>query len=330
MEASRLGIVGADRQTDLLVELLKENDRFLLAAMSNSQAYQPNDGSRTWDMFDDPREMILRGDLDMLMVWRGNSYGKFIELALDKGIWPVLRTAADGTTDSAGQLLRHCRKCNVGAFIWTPWTFIPSIETVGEYLTDEHACSIIARFAASDQTIDWPGLDNPLAALTYPSIFMIQRWMGMPDRVFCHETLMPPRGRETPIRYHCAMTLIYRKSTAAISASLNAGPDRCEFTIEGSGGTIEAAIPQTHWYDCKGKLVAGSENYTTDQAKRIGYERNLNALWQAHQERQQNADFELTRHIAVSAVLEAAALSAKTGNPEDPAKITDVEEILAG
>ena len=64
-------------------------------------------------------------------------------------------------------------------------------------------------------------------------------------------------------------------------------------------------------------------------ARRIAYERNLDAIWQAYQEQQRSTAFDLRRHIGVMAILEAAALSARTGQAEQLAKVAELAEIVA-
>jgi len=314
------------------MDVLSRSDRFQVAAISDPRAevlrrYEGENAS--WQLFDDPREMILRSDLQMLMVWRGDGHEDSLLLALDKGVWMALRAAGEMSTDFSTKLLRQARKQHVGAFLWMPWTFVPSFQSVTESLGDRQVRLVLARVAASDETLDWPTLAHPLVAVAYPSIVLVQRCMGLPERVFCRETVDPGQDSNRPVCYGCTLSLIYPQAVASVFASLNAGPDRCEFSIQTSDGTVEAGLPQTHWYDCRGTLVAGTENYTTDQARRIGYERNLNALWQAYQERQGATEFDLRRHIGVMAVLEAAALSARTGDPEQLAKVAELSEIVA-
>ncbi|NLX07470.1 MAG: hypothetical protein GXY33_20200 [Phycisphaerae bacterium] len=330
MVTSRLGILGADRYTDLLVDVLSRNDRFELAAICDPRAecIARLENRLPFELYDDPREMIMRSGAQILLVWSGEDHWAAVESALEREIWVCLRTVDQAPSGPAGKLLRQARKQNVGVFVWAPWLFVPSFESIGDYLADQQIGAITSRFSASDETLDWPGLENPLVALTYPSLFLTQGWLGLPERVYCRQMTCPSQESATPIRYHCGLFLAYRQALVQLAGSLNAGPDRWEFVLQGSGGAIEAALPQAHWYDGQGKLLAGSEHYTTDLVRRIGYERMLNALWQAYQERQRSTAFELGRHIGVMAVLEAAALSAKTGDPETPAKVAELNELM--
>jgi len=334
MDACRVGIVGVDRFTALLVELLcpPNADRFKLAAICDGRGdvlrrYEID--GRTWQLYDDPREMILRSGIQMLVTWSGEGLEDTLEVAIDKGVWVVMRSPAKLTAGFAGRVLRRAHKQGVGAFVWCPWMFVPSFESANEWLFGQQVRSMFARFDASDETLDRPSLDDPLIAVAYPIAFLAQNWLGLPERVFCHQQVHAPGDSNMPIQYHCSLNLIYSQAVVSIAGALNSGPDRWEVTLHGSNGTIELAMPQANWYDARGNLRASSENYTTDQVKRIGYERNLSAVWQVYQQRQRSAAFELKRHIATTAILEAAALSARTGGAEQLVKVAELSEIVS-
>jgi len=332
MEPLRIAIVGVDRYTDVLVDLIGRDERSLLTAICDRRSdvlrrYE-REGS-TWELFDDPREMILRTRPQVLIAWLAGAQEQYPQLAVDNGVWVVLRTAAEGPAASAAKLMRQARKSGVGAFIWSPWTFIPSVESASEWLVDQQIRSITVRSAVSDKNLDWPGLDNPLAALVYPTVFLAHRWAGLPEKVFCHQLLRSAQDAQTPVQFHCTLSMIYQSTLVDVSAALNAGPDRYQVCIQGSQGTIEFNINRADWYDTGGKLISSSETYSGHEAHRIGYERNLSAIWQAYRQQQRSTEFELNRHIAVMATLEASALSVRTGHPEQIAKVAELSDVIS-
>lgn len=331
MEPVRLGIVGVDSYADILIELLVRSDRFQLVAICDRRPEvlrrydQPGCG---WELFDDPREMILRSGLHVLVVWRDSDRDAFQTVAIEKGIWLVQRRGSENSLDAAGKLLRLGEKAGVGLLVWSPWLFVPSFESTTEWLTDQQTHSVSVRFAASDRSLDWPERDRPLTALTYPSIFCIQKWLGLPESVFCREQIRATQDADNPIDYHCSLDLAYPHSLASVSASLNSGPDRYDVAIHTAGGMLELRLDQARWFDSRGSLITSSEAYPIDQAHRMSYERALNALWQSYQEHQRSPAFELKRHLGVMAILEAAALSARTGAPEQLSKVAELSEII--
>lgn len=333
MEAIDVAIVGLDRYADLLIELLDGSERFNLAAVCDPRSEmlrKCEQGGVTWQLFDDPREMIMRAKVQVLIVWHGWGVAEtYQEAAADKGTWLVQRITGNSSLGSSGKMLRKADKAGIGIFVWSPWMFVPSFESATEWLEDQQIRAVLARFVASDKNIDWPSLDHPLPALTYPSLFMIQRWLGLPESVFCRELIRSGQESETPIQYHSSVNLIYRHSLASVSASLNSGPDRHQVFIHGSEGTVEVGTDRARWYNTKGRLITSGERYSAERARRIGYERNLAAIWQAYQEQQRSTPFELKRHIGVMGMVEAAALSARTGHPEQLAKIPELSDIIA-
>lgn len=328
MEAVSVAIVGVDRYTDLLIKLLCGSDRFRLSAICESRRdvlRQQEQQGRTCQLFDDPRELILRSGAQLLIVWRGSGHEEFLKLAVDQGLWLLLRTAGEAPLGFSNRLIHRADEGSVGVFAWSPWLFVPSFESVADWLTEQEIRSILVRFSVCDRNLDWPSLDNPLRALMYPSVLLAQWWRGLPESVFCQEVLRSEQTSATPIQYHCMLNMRYDGAVAMVSASLNAGPDRHAVWVHGSGGTIEAEWTGARWYDVSGQLISSSAEYTREEAHEKAYERCLEAVWQAYQERQRNAPFDLRRRLGVMAVLDAAALSVRTGYPEELVKVASRE-----
>lgn len=332
MEPLRTAIVGVDAHTEGVIDLLSGNERFELVDICDGRAevlrrYEVE--GRSWGLFDDPREMILRSEAQLLIAWLGSVQEGYLQLAVDRGMWLVVRGAGEGLLESVGKLVARVRSSVVGAFMWSPWAFVPSFDSATDWLADQQIQSISVRFSAGAETLDWPNLDNPLVALTYPSVSLVHRWLGLPQAVFCRQCFRPAQDEETPLRYHCKVDMTYADTLVDVCGSLNSGPDRCDVSVHSSGGTIELSRRQAKWYDAGGELITSSEEHDVDAVQRIAYDRNLNAIWQAYQERQRTTEFDLTRHIGVIATLEAAALSTRTGHPEQVSKVADLGDIIS-
>lgn len=330
MNRCRIAIVGIDRSTPLLIEQLVRNDRFQWVAISDLRReklrdYETHPASPA--LYTDAREMLHRSAVDVLLIWHDTDTPQLTDVAIDRDIWTVIRPAGHVSAEYTVKLLRKAQKRNVGVFAWAPWLLVPSFESAIEWLAGQTVSAASVRFDTSADSLDAPPSDRTLISLTYPSLSLIQSWMGLPTSVYCRELHLPPTSLNSPERYHGAIHLHYPQGLATLTVSLNAGPDRYELAIQSTHGTIETAPPLAQWYDRSGKLLACGENYTSDQARRLGYERFLGAIWQAWQARQRSTPFELRRHLPVRLTLEIAALSSRTGEPEKLTKLPETAEL---
>jgi hypothetical protein len=112
-----------------------------------------------------------------------------------------------------------------------------------------------------------------------------------------------------------------------VSIASNAGPPEEQILATSNAGQVRAEPTEAHLYDCAGNLVASSHKYELAEARQIAITRHFDRIWQSVIEQQRSTEFELKRHLGVLAILEAAALSAKTGHPEQLAKIIDLNMI---
>jgi len=330
MNRCRIAVAGVDRSTSLLIEQLLRNDRFQWVALSDLRLdalrdYESHPASPA--LYNDAREMLNRTAADVLLIWHDADLPFLIDVAVDRELWTVIRPAGHVSAEHTVNLLRKAQKRNVGLFAWAPWQMVPSFESAIDWLMGQTVTAASVRFDTSAESLDAPPSTRTLISLTYPSLSLIQGWMGLPTSVYCRELHLPPTSLNSPERYHGAIHLHYPQGLATLTVSMNAGPDRYELAIQGTSGTIETAPPLSQWYDRSGKLLACGENYTSDQARSIGYERFLGAIWQAWQARQRSTSFDWRRHLPVRLTLEIAALSSRTGEPEKLTKLPETAEL---
>ncbi len=330
MEPIRIAIVGIDRQTDQLLTCLVKSDRLKLCAICETQPpllNQYRDRYPDIQFLDDPREMVLRNKPNIVLLWRDCCGNEFVNFIIEKGCWLILRPPIMGGLASALRTIKLAEKDKVGVFVWTPWLFLPCLESIQDWLSGQQIRSF--RYDSISPWIDLelPAEDTLLAAGMYSSLFLAQRWLGLPEQVYCRQLLRPAQTKENTLQFFSLADLIYPQSLGMVTLAINAGPPEEKITVTSNGGQVRAEPTEAHFFDCAGNLVASSHKYELSEARQIANTRHFDRIWQSVIEQQRSTEFELKRHLGVLAILETATLSAKTGHPEQVAKIVDLNML---
>jgi hypothetical protein len=162
----------------------------------------------------------------------------------------------------------------------------------------------------------------------YSGLFLIHRWLGLPEQVYCRQLSRPAQSKETVLQFFGVANLVYPQALGEITVGINAGPSVEQMLVTGNAGQVRVEPTEAHLFDCAGSLVASSHHYDLSEARQIAITRHFDRIWQSVIEQQRSTEFELKRHLGVLAILEAAALSAKTGHPEQPHRIADLNKIV--
>ncbi len=330
MEPIRLAIVGIDRQTDQLLTCLFKSDRLNLCAISEIQPPLLNKYREKYSdiqFFDDPREMVLRAKPDILLLWRDASGNDFANSIIEKGCWLILRPPIMGGLSAALRTIKLAEKNKVGVFVWTPWLFLPCFESLQDWLTGQQIRSFWCNSINTLTDLELPAEETLLAAAMYPYLFLAQRWMGIPEQVYCRQLFRPAQSKDSFIQFFGLVNLVYPQSLGMVTIGINAGPIEEQILVTSNAGQVRAEPTRAHLFDCAGNLVASSHQYELAEARQIAVSRHFDQIWQTVIEQQRSTEFELKRHLGVLAILEAAALSAKTGHPEQLARILDLNSL---
>jgi hypothetical protein len=330
MEPIRLAIVGIDRQTDQLLTCLIKSDRLKLCAICETQPPLLNKYREKYSeiqFFDDPREMVLREKPNILLLWRDSCGNDFANSIIEKGCWLILRPPIQGGLSAAMRTIKLAEKNKVGVFVWTPWLFLPCFESMQDWLTGQQIRSFWCNSINTLTDLELPAEETLLAAGMYPYLFLAQRWLGIPEQVFCRQLFRPAQSKESFIQFFGLANLVYPQALGMVTIGINAGPAEEEILLTSNAGQVRAEPTKAHLFDCSGNLVAASHQYELAEARQIAITRHFDRIWQSVIEQQRSTEFELKRHLGVLAILEAAALSAKTGHPEQLAKIIDLNTL---
>jgi len=330
MEPVQLAIVGVDRQSDQLLACLAKSDRLKLCAICETQPALLNKCREMLDesqLFSDPREMVLRAKPNVVLLWRDCCGNEFVDSVMEKDCWLVLRPPITGGLSAGLRLIKQAEKNKVGIFVWTPWLFLPCYESIQDWLGEQQIRSFWTRSLSTTSEMELPAEETLLASSMYPFLFLMQRWLGIPDQVYCRQLFKPAQSVENAIQYFGFANLIYPQSMGTITIGINTGPTEEQLIVTGNIGQVRADPTEAHLYDCRGDLVATSHKYDAAEARQIAFTRHFDRIWQSIIEHQRSTEFELKRHLGVLAILEAAALSTRTGHPEQLAKVIDLNKI---
>jgi len=328
----KIAIVGIDRLTDQLLAGLAKTDRLSLCALCDTHPAVLNRCRNKYpdlQFYDDPREMVIRAKPNLVLIWRNCCESEFISRAIDEGCWLILRPPIAGGLASAVRTIKHAEKNNVGVFVWSPWLFLPCYEGINDWLSGQQIHCLYYRSFSSLPDMELPAEETLLAAGTYPSVFLAQQWMGLPERIYCHQFLRSGQSStsQNTIQYYGLLNMIYQKAMGTVHVGINAGPLEEKIVVTCPVGQVRAEPIEAHLYDCDGKLIASSHRYELLEARLISYMRQFEHVWQLYIEQRRSAQTELKRHLGVLAILESAVISARTGHPEQLAKIVDLAHL---
>jgi hypothetical protein len=333
MEAIKLAILGIDRNTDLLFDCLRKSDRLSLCGLCETQPALLNRYRGEYpdiSFFDDPREMILKQKPHAVLLWREAS-DAFIDSLLSEGIWLILRPPITGGLSSAIRILKQAEKKNCGVFVWTPWLFLPCYEGMCDWLEGQQIHSFHASAFGVQATLTPSSNDDFPVTGIYPYIFLAQKWLGLPEQIHCRRFFAsaPSAEAERPVQYFSLTNLLYNNAIGIITAGCNAGLQEDEVVVTGHSHQVRANPSQAKLFDCNGKAISSSHFYEPEQARQISYTRLFEQIWQSYVEQRRSNTIELRKHLSVLAIIEAAALSARTDHPEQLVRIVEVNNIAA-
>ncbi len=334
MEPVKLCIVGIDKYIDTLIELLHKSDRMDVVGICSTKLDLTEEYSARYcdiAFFNDPREMFLAQNPNLLFFWEGGFKRDFIQFAMEKGSFVVLRPPLKGTIKYYLDLIKLAEKYRVGIYVWSPWYLIPAYESVGDWLEEKQIRAIWFRTQRSftESELRLTEASELISASVYPNMYLLQRWLGLPIYVYCREHYFSADSADQVIQFFSEIFLGYRNASASILASINAGPIEEKVLISTMEYQIHASINDAKLYNSSGKLVEESKHYDTPTAHKISYRRYLDNLWQCFIEKRRITDFHLRNHIGTLLALEAAQVSARTNQPEQVSKVAEVNEVLS-
>ncbi len=328
MEPVKLSIVGVDRYTELLFDILLKSDRLNLISLCAAEADVIEKYREKFDniqFYTDPREMLLRAKPNIVLLWRNFCSNEFLQFVLEQKSWLVLRPPIKGDIANANHLIKSAEKNNVGLYVWSPWLSYPGIECVSDWITDTpiHFLSARAQYAFSQMEL--PAQQELISAM-YPHIFLTHQWMGIPQQIYCHHRYSPGSSPDAAFQFFGLINLIYPNSSAILTLTINTGPVEEQLIISTQTTQIQVRPQQAKLFDTTGNLLEESKKLSYTESRKIAYSKHFEQLWQSFMEQKRTCEFELKSQLSVLVAIEASKLSARTGQPESLAKIAELTQ----
>ncbi len=328
MEPVKLSIVGIDRYTDLLFDILLESDRLKLVSLCAFQSdvierYREQFSDKGIEFHTDPREMLLRNKPDIVLLWQDFCGMEFSRFVLEQKSWLVLRPPIKGDISQANNLVKLAEKFNVGVYVWSPWLAYPGIECVSDWIADEPIHFLSARGQYAFAQMELPASQELISAM-YPQIFLAQQWLGLAQQIYCHHRYSPGNSAEASFQFFGLINMIYPHSSAILTLSVNTGPIEEHYIISTQSRQLQIRPQQARLYDVTGAIIEETRPLNYTQARRIAYSKHFSQLWQSFMEQRRVSEFELKSQLSVFIAIEAAKLSAKTGEPESLVKVAEL------
>ncbi len=328
MEPIKLAIVGVDRYTELLFEILLKSDRLKLIALCAAQAdiiekYKEQFENAEIAFYTDPREMLLRSNPNIVLLWQDFCGPEFSRFVLEQKNWLVLRPPVKGEMAQTNNLIKCAEKNNVGLYVWTPWLFYPGIECIADWIAEESVHFLCARAQYAFAQMELPASQELISAI-YPQIFLTHQWLGIPQQIYCHHRFFPGSSADASFQFFGMINMIYPSSSAMLTLSINTGPIEEHYIISTQAKQIQARPQQAKLFDTAGNLIEESQHISYTQARKAAYAKHFEQLWQSFMEQKRVSDFELKSQISVFIAVETAKLSARTGQPESLAKVAEL------
>ena len=345
MRQYRAGIIGVGKSGCQLARSIGQTEMFNLCAISDKDKEKVAIAGEELDVqwYDDPRQMILKEDLDMIILAiPTHACGEYVQLAAKQKIHLFKQAPLARTLPEASKWHDLMLQSGAEFFIGAPYRFAPGYRKAFDKIQSGLLGNIYLvrgeHFLHYDGHLDWRG-DPKLAGggvlieQAYGLIDLVNWALRVPEKVFCLNT------------NHCAKRIVptcLTEDSAILSmhfasglmgniiTSWMAGPEHECMVFHGVEGSIKASLSEYAHYAPDGKL-ADSESFdvsmTTLMSEQLTYIANYLL--------QRNIDIDEDRignegdleelvvssssadHLANVSVIEAAYLSVRTQMPEE-------------
>lgn len=337
----KIAVLGLDENGRLLLEAASKIDYFNIDAVADKDTALTEKISAQYNCagFDDYRQFIIQNQFDALLVAAPiYSCDEYVRAAMKSKFNVLKLTPPARNFEEAAQLVRLAKKEDVKFAIANPSRFTQSFVDFAKYLKEnplEQSFLINAVFytGASKHPAwqdDWKlSGGGVLLRNCFHLIDLIVSNFGLPQQVYC---LMSNTAGEKQQRVYLTedTAVVTMKFNPALSANLIAsrqpgiGPDKEYLRVHGRDKTLTVSHTNLTICDSTGKPIDENE-YNHD--KHVCMAKLLNdfalsiLLPEEHKPTSSCAD-----NLDAMAAIEAAYLSARTGMPEEPARITQMAE----
>jgi len=332
-----VSLMGASGVGEALLRALLAEPRVRVVAVADRSADVLAEvrGLGTYELFDDYRQLVVQSQSDLVMItappFAGNDYAL---LAAGRGahVWRV-PPLARGFEQAVG-LVEGFERADRMLLVGTAWRVDPRYRTLVSHL-DELGGLFLARASVVSHLQDplgWRG-DSARAGggvllnQAYEAIDRIVTLLGLPDEAVASATRLAKTQTAQSYDTEDTATVMLRYPkgvTGLVVTSWLSQPQEDSFRLHGSGGS--ATI------DNDGLVMTSAESRTSvtcPHEPEGALAAQIHAVIQAVIEGRPSDLPTDAQQLRTMAVIDAAYLSARTGQPESPADLLQLHGVSA-
>jgi len=332
----RVGLMGLGRGGQLVAEALLSSSWCQLAAVASRKSHRIDrfvEKHPDITAYDDFRSLIVENPLDALFVAVPPFLrAKYLTLAAEHRcpVWMLSPPAR--RFDELIEIMERFDQAKCPIVVSRSWGIEPSMQA------DAIGLDRLGRFflatggvnLCSSEDLDWRGDSvraggGVLLDRGYELLDIMVKVMGLPATVYAAAKGVSRPGTRFPYDTEDTAALICQFSNGAVavmSACWTSGPDRCELEFFGIGGTLRVDSGRVVCRDRAGERILADLPRAANPLL-ASIEDFLSSL------KSDSARFRssIRDHMAAMAVIQAAYLSARTGQPESPSAIFAMHDV---
>jgi len=332
----RVGLIGLSGSGEALLDALRACPEVELLAVADRDGKLAAAKAQELGIasYDDNRSIVVEQPLEALFVAAPpHACGEVLRLAASRHLPVWKQTPLARRFDQALQITRCFERADCPLVIARTWQFEPAFQAVQAKLA-QLGTFFLGRadvMACWPRELGWRG-DSERAGggailhLAYEAIDAVVHFMGMPEEVLAttSRAARPELAHTYDTEDACVLVCRYPEGQAAVTACWSAAPHGQTMSFYGPGGSLvidEAAVTLRSPEGAKiaRRLRKSPNPYTAQVAAFLAGITGAGPFASRAGE-----------HLGTMAVIEAAYLSARTGEPENPARFFRLGGLIAG
>ena len=344
MEAKKLktAFLGITEKDQPLLEAAWKNKLFQVVALAgaNPDLVANFAGRYECTPFDDYRQLVVRNELDLLVVTAPlHLCEEHVKTAMKKK-FNILKPAPPALDfEQATELMQIAQKNKVELFVANPMLFCPAFVELPKHIhtEDKNEIHLVSCFCNTPTRLDEPSqrwLNDPkmagggvLLRDCYHMIDLIVLNFGLPQQVYSLATNQAPDKQLRLSITEDTVAVLMKFSDTLIGSLVGSrrfGPPSAGVTIHGKGSYTVVTEHSITVHENSGKVVQQQKcGFDLDKSTEEMLQKVALSM---HQPNKKKAETR-TRNLMNMAVIEAAYLSARTAMPEEPFKVLEMASI---
>ena len=332
----KVGLMGLGGGGQLLAEALLASSWCELTAVASRQpkrSEQFRGDHPGITAYDDCRSLIVENPLDALFMAVPPFFrGKYLTLAAEHGLPVFMLTPPARRFDEALEIGGKFEQAQCAVVVARSWGIAPALQpdVLG---VDELGGFFFARgnvMTCLPDDLDWRGDSvraggGVLLDRGYALIDIVVQVMGLPSSVqAAARRVSRPGGRFAyDTEDTAALVCEFRGGAiAVISACWSSGPERWELELHGTGGSVH--LDRDHVV-CRDRT---GETQLREQSRPVNpFSPLIEDFLSTLSSNPANVRSSIREHLPAMAVVQAAYLSARTGQPESPSTIFEMHDV---